>query len=926
VPDYDNSPTAAFDPAARPPDSLSDLTEVSLVAPGARPLRPPTVPGFEILREIGRGGMGVVYLARQVRLNRVVALKMVLSGEHASPADLIRFLSEAEAAAAISHPNVAQVYESGQHDGRPYFALEYCPGGSLAQRLNGTPLPPRDAAELIEQVARGVQAAHSAGIVHRDLKPANVLLARKSEPRSTKSETTPHQDTSPKSQTRPGGEPVSVIGSGSDLGVVSDFEFRISDFTPKVCDFGLARRAEGASGLTATGTVLGSPSYMAPEQARGKAGSVGPRADVYGVGAVLYECLTGRPPLRAATPMETLMQVLKDDPPAPRLLQPKLPRDVETICLKCLHKDPAKRYASAADLADDLRRFLDGRPIVARRVPWWERAWKAARRRPAAAGSLLVLVLAAAAVFGVIAWKNAQLQHERDAARSAETAARSAEEEARASREAAVDLGEGYKEMAMIAAAQENLARARLDTTLAAVDRMMVRVAGEQWAMNPALQQERKAVLEEAIAVYRGLQEADSKDPRVRRQTASAQMRVAGLYLFLADYPNCRKAADSAAELYRGLAAAAPSDPAPVRGEAEAVGLLGHVATLTADYDGSKANYERAAELAERAVRLDPGAPDSLLILTACLTSLGHYHGARNPAKSVECFTRALEVAAGLGAKPGAPFDHRLAHADALVNVAVLELNRDPTGPGREKLNQAGGLYDQLARERPPDARSAEAYTRNWSNWAVLQGQALFRNGRRDDGLKLMAQGLDGFDRALAVHPKSFPALISRMQYSATYSDLLQQAGKPAEALKALDAFARAQDVLIREHPQMTWVKGLGAASRSQWIIERVRTGECPDPQSEFDVLLTGLPPQQVPGIRYNLACALAQAAKAGPADDRERHAARAVAVLTELLGGPFFRNARNVTHLDDDTDLDPLRGRDDFKQFLRKAKAVKMP
>src|SRR5262249_38728409 len=160
----------------------------------------------------------------------------------------------------------------------------------------------------------------------------------------------------------------------------------------------------------ATGTILGSPSYMAPEQARGDIRQVGPRTDVYGLGAVLYECLTGRPPLRAATPMETLMQVLKDDPPAPRLLQPKLPRAVETLCLKCLHKAPAKRYGSAADLADDLRRFLDGRPIVARRVAWWERAWKAARRRPAAAGSIVALVLAAAAVFGVIAWKNAQLR------------------------------------------------------------------------------------------------------------------------------------------------------------------------------------------------------------------------------------------------------------------------------------------------------------------------------------------------------------------------------------------------------------------------------------------------------------------------------------------------------------------------------------
>jgi hypothetical protein len=185
-----------------------------------------------------------------------------------------------------------------------------------------------------------------------------------------------------------------------------------------------------------------------------------------------------------------------------------------------------------------------------------------------------------------------------------------------------------------------------------------------------------------------------------------------------------------------------------------------------------------------------------------------------------------------------------------------------------------------------------------------------------------MAEGLDGFDRALAVHPRSFPALVSRMQYSATYSDMLRQAGKPAEAHKALDAFARAQDVLVRDHPNMPWVKSLGASHRSLWIVERVRSGECPDPQAEFDALLPAVPPGQVPLLRYNLACALAQAAKAGPADGRERHAAKAVAVLTDLLAGPFFRNPVNVAHVDKDTDLDPLRDRDDFKQFVQKAKA----
>jgi tetratricopeptide (TPR) repeat protein len=888
VPNYDDSPTAAFDPAGRPHESVSDLTEVSLVAPGGKPVKAPTVPGFEILRELGRGGMGVVYLARQVRLNRVVAMKMVLSGEHASAADLIRFLAEAEAAAAISHPNVAQVYESGQHDGRPYFALEFCPGGSLAQLLNGTPLPARDAAELIEQVARGVQAAHDRGIIHRDLKPANILLVS--------------------------GESSSGATHHSPL----------TTHHPKVTDFGLARRTEGASGLTATGTVVGSPSYMAPEQARGQVAAIGPRTDVYGLGAVLYECLTGRPPLKAATPMETLMQVLKDDPPAPRLLQPKLPRDLETICLKCLRKDPAKRYASAAEVADDLRRFLDGRPIVARRVPGWERAWKAARRHPVAAGGLVALVLAAAAVFGVVTWKNAELQVERDAARRAKDEAMTQRDVAIVAKMEEVEArtqAEAARSAAEEAGAK---ARARLDTALAAVDRMMVRVAGEQWAMNPALQQERKAVLEEAIAVYRGLLEGESKDPRVRRQTAAAQVQVAGLYQALADYPNCRKAAEAAAELYRGLAAESPNDPGPVYGEAEAVALTGHVAVLTADFDGSKQHYERALELADRAVKLDPQSAEARLALTRCLTSVAHRYGRENPPRSAECFTRALEVAAGLGDKPGAPFDHRLAYADALVNAAVIDLNRNDRGPGNEKLARAGDVYRELAGQRPPTARTAEAFTHYRANWAVLQGQALFQADRRDDGLKLMAEGLDGFDRALAVHPKSFPARMSRLQNSIAYADMLRQAGKTAEAGKALDAFAAAQDTLAKDYPNMPWVKGLGASHRSVWIVERVRAGECPDPQAEFDALLAAVPPPQAPTVRYNLACALAQAAKLAPSEEREKLAAKAVAILTDLLAGPFFRNPANVAHLDKDPDLKPLHDRDDFKQFVQKAKALK--
>jgi serine/threonine protein kinase len=350
-------------------DELPPPPAPTAAADPRRERRAPAIPGYEVLGELGRGGMGVVYQARHLGLKRPVALKVVLAGGHADPQELARFRAEAEAVARLQHPNVVQIYEVGEHDGLPFLALEFCAGGSLAQRLAGTPLPPRAAAELAQTLARAMHSAHTQGVVHRDLKPANILLRRKSENPNPKSEQGP-----------------------SD---VSDFGFRISDFEPKVTDFGLAKRLDGSHGLTQTGQVMGTPSYMAPEQASGRAREVGPAADVYALGAVLYELLTGRPPFRAATSLETLDQVLHDEPVAPARLQSGVPRDLETVCLKCLHKEPSRRYASAADLADDLRRFLDGRPIAARRTPAWERAGKWARRRPAAAALIVVGALAA---------------------------------------------------------------------------------------------------------------------------------------------------------------------------------------------------------------------------------------------------------------------------------------------------------------------------------------------------------------------------------------------------------------------------------------------------------------------------------------------------------------------------------------------------
>jgi eukaryotic-like serine/threonine-protein kinase len=302
------------------------------------------VPGYEILQELGRGGMGVVYQARQASLNRLVALKVILAGLHAGTEQRARFRIEAEAVARLQHSNIVQIHEVGEHDGQAYLALEFVDGSSLARRLAGSPLPPTAAARLVETLARAMYHAHQRGIVHRDLKPANVLLT--------------------------------------------------ADGIPKITDFGLAKRLEGEGVTGSSGAILGTPSYMAPEQARGDSRQVGPAADIYALGAILYELLTGRTPFKAAMALETLQQVLHQEPVPPRRLQPGVPRDLETICLKCLHKEPARRYADAEALAEDLRRFQAGEPIRARPLGLAARGWKWARRRPASAALVGVTVLA----------------------------------------------------------------------------------------------------------------------------------------------------------------------------------------------------------------------------------------------------------------------------------------------------------------------------------------------------------------------------------------------------------------------------------------------------------------------------------------------------------------------------------------------------
>jgi WD40 repeat protein len=310
-----------------------------------------SVPGYEIVSELGRGGMGVVYKARHLALNRLVALKMILSGAHAGADELARFRNEAEAVARVQHPNLVQIYEVGEHEGRPYFALEYVDGQALDFRLRAGQLEPNEAARLLEILARAVHAVHQHGLVHRDLKPANILMT--------------------------------------------------STGVPKITDFGLAKRLDSTLGKTVTGDVLGTPMYMSPEQASGRVKQIGPATDIYALGTILYEMLTGRPPFRANSGIDVVMMVANTEPQPPSKIRLKLPRDLETICMKCLEKNPARRYASALELADDLQRFQAGEPIKARPIGAVGLLLKWTRRHPAWATLFAVIVLGTLVLLGV---------------------------------------------------------------------------------------------------------------------------------------------------------------------------------------------------------------------------------------------------------------------------------------------------------------------------------------------------------------------------------------------------------------------------------------------------------------------------------------------------------------------------------------------
>ncbi len=618
---------------------------------------------YEIVSEIARGGMGVVYKARQIRLNRIVALKMILGGQLASDDDVKRFYLEAESAASLDHPGIVPIYEIGNHDGQHFFSMGFVEGTSLANLLKEGPMAPREAAECLARICDAIQFAHDRGVIHRDLKPGNILLSTESAKgdSSTLKGRSLSQSLTLKSGSLREGEP---------------------SYQPKVTDFGLAKQTKGGSELTGTGQILGTPSYMPPEQADGKLATVGPLADVYSLGAILYCMLTGRPPFQSSNPIDTLMQVLKSQPIAPRQLNPAIPRDLETICLKAIEKQPSKRYASAAELREELLRFMTGEPILARPISSIERGWRWLKRHPSAGTFAGVVLGSLGIITGVTISSNRKLQKERDVANHA-----------------TIEANE-----------QRNAAQRRLDKAIEAVDKLLVRVASEQWAARPELQSEKKYLLEQAVGFYLSFIEESRGDTKVRLEAAKAQMRLGNVYLMLNDFDASLQSVNAAQRLFKDLMSEQPQEASIRNLCSEATILKANTLALTARYQESNDEYLASIRQADEALQLAPENIEYKIRKLESQSSYGYFLLSFDPKKGKETIAQLMQNADEIEGN-GARYEARLAIGFALTVDAAYKLVDSNMPAAAQSYGKAAQLLETLRDQTPPSPGTLSSFT-----------------------------------------------------------------------------------------------------------------------------------------------------------------------------------------------------------------------
>lgn len=822
----------------------------------------PLVAGYMTLRVLGHGGMGVVYLAKQKGLGRLVALKMLIAGAHASQTRLARFEVEAQAVAHLQHPNIVQIYEIGTHDGLPFFSLEYVDGGNLADKVDGKPQPPAEAAQTIEVLALAMAYAHQNGIIHRDLKPVNVLLTK--------------------------------------------------DGLPKITDFGLAKRLEGDSTQTRSGDVMGTPSYMSPEQALGNVKAVGPLVDVYALGAILYEMLTGRPPFVGASVLETLEQVRMREPLPPSQLQPRVPADLETICLKCLQKDPHKRYAGAEALADDLHRFLKGEPIQARPVGNAERLWRWCKRNPrvaslsAAVLALLLLVTAGSVAAAVkINFEKQAAEEARDLAdKNAELANKNAEEARRAQQRA--------DENANVAREQANLAVKTFYTVVVELQ--------NQLRDRPDMQKLRVKLLNDALAGLNEVAKSAENSKLLQRTLGGAYQRMGDVASEMGQTAEAGRQYDKALSIFEQLAALDTNDEICRWNLAvmyEKKGTVNH--RLNGDIAKTRELYRKATQLREE-LAAGPRHEPKLTQPLVDNALAGSYSGEANlallsgdPAQARDYFQKAVALREKLADANAGDLKAKEGLALLYVTLGQVSFHLREPGAAQAHFLKSLQLREGLVRADPG---------------SVPFQKGVVESHQKFGDMLLHLRGRDALD-TVRKHYAVAHALTQKLYDKNPENTELRQAlasshyrlgtvagrqGNKPEADKQFRACLTLRDALARDDPKNLYKKvelvlaqaRSGDAARAADLVGKLRAEAAKDA-----------------GILYYLGCGYALCAAAtdpGTPDGRslrDRYVNEAVATLGQAVAGGYH----DLVALETDPDLEAIQGTPGYQKLVQQVK-----